>query len=328
LAERQGKLEEAARTLETLLEKHPEATGLYPRLLELLNRLKDDKRHAAWIQKWRQHDADDLQAASAEVKFLSKQDVGKARAAADAYVARQMQKTQVKAKALKGDAKDLEKRRQDLIDGTRRGLQYEMARAFFRGQALAEAEARTQTLLKELPDELALHLLLGDIHTLREDWPKAADVYAKLYAKDKNNFLAANNLAWVLARHLDQPAKALPIVQETRKGRFSQRLLPGDRLRPEFLDTLGLVYQKVNQAELYEDMRKIFEPACKRYSQDARMFLFLGHAYAGLHENAKARQMFESTIALAKSPLSPLSVSRQEEVIREAQLAVKKLDNP
>ena len=55
------------------------------------------------------------------------------------------------------------------------------------------------------------------------------------------------------------------------------------------------------------------------------MFLYQGYAFAGLAENTKASEMFQSAISLANEKNSTLSESQRANAIRDAEEARKKL---
>ncbi|MGH7224748.1 MAG: hypothetical protein ACRELF_16115, partial [Gemmataceae bacterium] len=120
--------------------------------------------------------------------------------------------------------------------------------------------------------------------------------------------------------------EALRIVQELRKGRFSHKPISGDRLRPGFLDTLGVVYTKMNKGALYGEMRDVFAAARQRYPHDPRMYMYLGHAYAGLLETDRAQQLYASAVEIArKKGQQYLSPEKCQAVIAEVEAAQKKI---
>ena len=152
-------------------------------------------------------------------------------------------------------------------------------------------------------------------------------MYGKILAKQKGHYLAGNNQAWLLATHLGDPAGAFEVLRGMRKGRFSGKPLPGDRLRPEFLDTIGAVYHKLGKPELFGEMRELFEAARRRYPQDPRMCLYLGHACAGLGDADRAGDLFTTAIDLAgPKGQSTLSQPERQEVIDGARAALTRLE--
>jgi Flp pilus assembly protein TadD len=168
--------------------------------------------------------------------------------------------------------------------------------------------------------------MLGEAYLSQSDWDKARSVYEKLHSLDKNHVTAANNLAWLLAKHANKAPDALAIVRELRMGRFSKKPISGDRLQPNILDTMGLVYTRMNQGASFTEMRDLFEAARERYPRDPRVYLYLAHAYMGLLDTDKADRLYSTAMDLARGPgLRMLSAQKCKEIIDEAQAAQKKL---
>jgi uncharacterized protein HemY len=137
--------------------------------------------------------------------------------------------------------------------------------------------------------------------------------------------VAGNNLAFLFVTEFGDVENARSIVDKLRLSRYGgDKKLPGERLNAEFLDTIGLIYKALNQPKEYTEMRALFEGAVQRYPYDPRMYLFLGHSYAGLQESAQAERMFNEAIRRAgqKNPLTP---EQRQHVIDEATAAKQKL---
>jgi tetratricopeptide (TPR) repeat protein len=329
---------EAVKTLETLLARHPAYAAAYALLVNLLEAQGEKDRARAWAAKWRKALPDDVLAAQAEVRQLAAAgQLADARKAADRFLQREVERAEKRAADMKfptgTDVKEAAGRRRDDVDATRREVRLQMARGFLQAGALAEAEARLRELLDQEPDLELPQLLLGQVYWLRHEWQKAADLYTRFLKKHQGHFEAGNNLAWVLAAHLDQPKRALDIAQKLRKNRFTDKDMAVDRLPPAFLDTLGVIYRKlgiiprkVDKPDVYPTMRDLFEAACRRYPRDPRMCLYLGLAYAGLEDRVKADRALATALDLAgPHAIGPLSPAQRQQVREEVRRALAKL---
>lgn len=211
-----------------------------------------------------------------------------------------------------------------MVDEARAAALLDTATAFFRGKSLDEAEARTLEVIKSNPKHVAALLVLGDLAIANKQWDKAVAAYRQVLAQNPRHFIAGNNLAWVLAEYKNEPVAALAVVEEIRKGRAGESPIGPERLPADFLDTIGVVYLKLNSSERFSEMRTLFEGAVKRYPGDARMHLYLGHARAANGERSKALESFDAAIRLAKAK-NGLPEDQKKTVIDAAEAAMKKL---
>jgi tetratricopeptide (TPR) repeat protein len=340
LLEREGKTGDAVKVLEKLLEKHPRESGGYAELLVLLERQGEKDKARGWAERWRKELPEDLSAAQAEVRQLAA--AGKAGAAVaagelfrDQAIEREEKKLS-SAKAPEGtDPREWERTQHAKIEALRETIEVAMCRALVAGEAGNEAEKWVRRLLEKKPDLAVAELLLGDIYMARKDWKRARELFTAM-GRHRNSpdavnnsawILAAGNLAWIFAVQSDDPAAAYAIVQEVRKGRSSGKPISGDRLNADFLDTVGIIYEKLNKTELYPEMRELFEAARLRYPNDPRVYLYLGIAYAGLQETAKAEEMLTAAVTLSgpqsKSNLKPEERAEVLERARRAQMKLK-----
>jgi len=224
------------------------------------------------------------------------------------------------------DAAEVAKQKQQMIDYADMSVAYEMARGFSQAQAWDEAEARVKRVLDKHPEFGMAQMMLGDIYLGRQLWDKARSQYEKILKDRPNDFVAGNNLAWLLAVRFNDVDGAYKLVQQLRKGQFSGAAVPGDRMNAEFLDTLGVVLRKVNTPEALADMRDVFESARRRYPTDPRICLYLGCAYAGLQQNGKAQEMFNLALNLAgPKAKNGLSAEQRQGVVQEVEQARKQL---
>jgi predicted Zn-dependent protease len=330
IEEIQGRTTDAMKTYEKVLEKNPKYGPAYGRLA-VLAAPKDRAGALTWIKKWQKELPDDLGGSQAEVWHLALEGkIPEARQLAETMIKARVKKFADELAARKPpagtDPKEWEKQIQKAIDDAPLELAVRFAQAFGQAQAWDEAEVWVKRVLDKRPDAELVLLIMGDIHVARKAWQPAVDAYAKVLAKNKDNAVAANNSAWVLAAKLNKPDEAYQIIQSFCLGRHSQKKMAGDRLRPEFLDTLGVIYQKLGKPELYPEMRDLFEAARKRYPSDPRVYLYLGNAYASLQERNKAQEMFLTATALSgPTAKNSLSVTERQEVLDAVKEAQKKL---
>lgn len=291
-----------------LLAKDAKLNEAYARMIPLLGKQGDKARAWEYLKRWRKEQPDNVAAAQAEVRLLAEdKQTAQARKLAESVV-----------RSSRGRASGASE--QAVLD-----LQLQMIAALSQGKAWSEAENWLTQLLAKDPDNVAILIRLGDVYLAQSSWDKARMVYEKILAKNKNAAVG-NNLAWLLAKHFNNPTEALRLVQEARKGPFSHKPISADRLRPEFLDTLGIVYTKMGNSSLYPEMRDLFETARQRYPHDPRIYMYLGHAYAGLLETERADRLYSSALEVAgKSGRSFLSSEKCDEVIAEVKAAQKKL---
>ncbi|MBI1915253.1 MAG: tetratricopeptide repeat protein [Planctomycetes bacterium] len=329
LEERAGKPAEAIKAAESLLEKYPDEALGYEILLRLLDRQGEKKRAGEWVARWRKRSPDSLGAASAAVYFFAvekKSDL--AQEAARHFVEEQEEKLLAKLRATpRPEAPaDWEKQQRARWEQRRVDIELQLTRRLLAGGAHTEAERWLRRLLDRYPDRTDVQILLADLAARRKDWGQARDRYRAVLNKDPRHTVAANNLAYILAKELGDAKEAYRLAQEMRKGRFSQKPLPGDRLSASFLDTLGVVYRKLNDPSKLEEMRDLFEAGRQQHARDPRMYLYLGHAYAGLGKPDKARELFDAAIALAgPAAKTSLGAADRQKVIKQAQAAQKGL---
>jgi predicted Zn-dependent protease len=299
---------EALAIYENLLRKGVKLSEAYARSISLL--LKQGAKDKAWdvVKRWRKEQPDDLAAVQTEVRLLAEN--GKSEQA------RKLAESVVHSYTERGDEKG---------DRSTLDLQLQMIAGLAQGKAWNEAERWLTQLLDKAPDNVAILIRLGDVYLAQSSWDKARAVYEKIWAKNRSAAVA-NNLAWLLAKHLDNAPEALRLVQEARQGPFSHKPIAVERLRPEFLDTLGVVYTKMGKASLYPEMRDLFEAARRRYPHDPRMYMYLGHAYAGLQETGQAERLYAMAVEVArKSGRQFLTPEQCQEVIAEVETAQKAL---
>jgi tetratricopeptide (TPR) repeat protein len=331
LDESRGRTADAVKIYEGLLDKDAKQVAAHGRLIDLLDKPDTRDRAREWLRRWRAALPDDARAAQVEIRLLaSAGKIAEARRAADQFIDAQLLREGERLESIKpaagADPKAVEKKRRELLDQARVNLRLVLTEGLKQAKAWDEAETWLRQILDNHPDhELAL-LQLGNVYLGKEAWAQARDVYERFWAKNKTNLLAGNNLAWILAKYLTNVPAALPIVQQVRKGRLSGKPISADRLPVYFLDTMGLVYTRTNTESLYAEMRDDFELARKRYPREPRVYLYLGHAYAGLRDADKAEKIYRKTLELLESADGKNMTSQErKELIAEVENARKKL---
>ena len=210
-----------------------------------------------------------------------------------------------------------------ILEAVRAASIINTASAFFRAKDYELAANRAEEVLRADRNNNAALLLLGDIAITTKQWDKALGIYRELLNQNKRHFVAGNNLAWILAEQKNDPLGALAVVEEIRLGVGNKPIDP-ERLPADFLDTIGVVYMKLNRSDRFQEMRSIFDAATKRYPGDPRMYLFLGQAQAALGERSKALESLDAATRLAGTK-NGLPAEQNKVVIQKAAAALQKL---
>ncbi len=98
---------------------------------------------------------------------------------------------------------------------------------------VAAVEVRLKTAIEAKPGSTILKLQLADLLDRRGQYPEAATLYRDVLAKEPNNFVAMNNLAWMLAHGGGNAKEALTHIEKA---------LAGMGRRADLLDTRGLIH--------------------------------------------------------------------------------------
>lgn len=128
--------------------------------------------------------------------------------------------------------------------------------------------------------------ILATLDDAKGDQGKAKELYQKTLQLNPNDFVAANNLAYLMIETGDNPDVALSLAQTAR------RLRPES---PETADTLAWVYfYKGN----YSQARDLLEDALKQDPNDASMHYHLGMTYAKLDNKQDAALHFKKAASI------------------------------
>lgn len=329
IAVRESRFADAIKVAEDVARLQPQSAAPYPVWIEALEKSGPaaEPEVLAKLREWRQKAPLDLDAATAAVRYAAKQGQrDEARQILDQFLA-QLDSLSAKTPPAPEGSSSVNSRPMATVA---------LARGLVQAGAFTEAEAWLQRVLDTDPTNEAAWILLGenqlaqllastDRNQRLHFATKARDAFAKVYQQSKGHLVAGNNLAWLLAGELNEPEEAYRILDEVRRNRFTQAPMPVEQLPIEVIDTLGVTYRAMRKPALAAEQRDVFEAARRRYPQDARVYLYLGDAYAALKDARKAEQMYASAIALASAPAARLSEAQKQRIVEAAQRGQQQL---
>ncbi len=320
-----GQWAQAAAIYQKLVQENPNDPTPRPLLIAALETAGQRDAALQQAREWLAQMPDNAAAARETIRLLALTG-NKAEAVqlADRFVSQQMAAAKKRLGEQQPPLPPAEQERQ--LDAARNELLLLVATAFHKGNAPEEALVRLREVTGRDPNHLGALLLLGEIALAAQRWDEAIAAYNAVLKSQPRHFVAGNNLAWILAEKLQQPDRALLIVQEIWKGRGGVKPVAPERLPAEFLDTIGVIYKKLNRTDLFAEMRTIFEAAVRRYPADPRMYLYLADAQAGLGERSKALENYDMAFRLAsgKTALPPDQVKMVLDGVAEGR---KRLQN-
>lgn len=140
------------------------------------------------------------------------------------------------------------------------------------------------------------HLFLGNL-TIKLGLPtrdmavltEAREHFAAIVASQPSNFIAGNNLAWLLADVFGDPAEAVEVA-ETVRGDATLEQLPST-----FADTLALAYRKANRNE---DALRLLQPLVAQRPTESLLQFQLGMTLAAENRAAEATKALEAALQL------------------------------
>jgi hypothetical protein len=221
-------------------------------------------------------------------------------------------------------------------------------KAFTDGEAFALAEEwltkRAEPLFVKLPEDVRKVNHIGYLNArgtlavrqgrkLKENSPErekfmnaAIQDYSDVLKEDPHDLVAGNNLAWLMVKEKNDPARALAVIEEVRKGKNSGQPITPERLSLELLDTMGVVYRANNMKT--ESLALFKEATRERYAHEPRLLFHLGMAQMMSPSSpAEAAGTLQKTINLAeerrKQTIDPQRKDQLAKVAAEA-LAAKK----
>lgn len=345
--EKLGQAGEAMAVCKQLTEQFPARSEGYLALARTLEKAKDYRTALGWVQAWRDRAPGDLPGLQMHTRLLVLSNQSQEAAnQAEQTIVRQLKELEERQAANPNqpanDAREaLVQREFELSHAISQG--FLSAMAFDRAQAWGQ---RALALAGQLPEakrrgEAArVEVVLAEVHLWRAqtessparkraEYDKAIDLYRSIYEKFPGNMTAGNNLAYLLAQERGEVGAALAIVKQVRQGRYSRKPLPGDRLPWDLLDTMGIVFRGARQ---YDEAVNLFTEAARRYTDEPRLYLHLGRAYAGMKQYRLAIDSLTRATRLAvdqaDSTRDPLRKAQLNAVAEEARQDQLKLRGP
>lgn len=135
----------------------------------------------------------------------------------------------------------------------------------------------------------ASHLQLAQMFENQGQYDKAVERYEAVLANDEANFVALNNLAFVLAEHMGKPEEALP---------YAQRAYLMTREQAQIGDTLAWIYHLLGDDRT---ALPLLEAAAKRVPKSAEIRLHLAVVQAALGDYAAAEASAVTALKLDAS---------------------------
>ena len=321
--EKLGQYAAARQTYEQTVQRFPNSGAAYAGWVALLHRQGDTAGALAVVKKWRGALPADMTAAQAEVRCLAL--TGQA---AETRAVRAQVHSAIQSRLLARKERVAEAEWPALTQHAEREKQAAtvmLAQGLIQGKAWEEAQIWLQTVLDITPDYEPALLALGDLHlerlaaaaapTERADAAQQARAaLSRVYQQRQGHLIAGSNLAWLYATELKNPEEALRLAQEVRQNRFTRQPQPVELLPAELLDTFGLVYAQLARPELQKEWRAMFETACRRYPQDARMAAHLAQACRAGGDAAAAAAHTATAKRLLGQPTSPLTPAQKQRV--------------
>ncbi len=336
LHEAKGERKEAEEIYTKFIDEHPKLNTGYLAMARLHERAKEYKEALGWVKKWRDKMpeevnginalvrvlAEDGQAAEAskEAEAFIKSEVARAKAAREEWEAKNPITEKDKDKA-KAEADERAKVREAVPESVGLTLALGFVGVFEQARAYAEADKwlseKCMPVLDKLPEDakkknhIALTMLRASIAMSRgrqlppKDPARAAlmdramKAYDEVYQQVPGDLVSGNNLAYLLVKEKGEPTRAVALVDEVRKGKYSRKPISPERLPLEFLDTIGIVY---HAAGMNQESLELFKQATdKHYTKEPRLIMYTGLAQEGLQRRADAIATFNLVVNLAET---------------------------
>ena len=150
---------------------------------------------------------------------------------------------------------------------------------------LPAARQAIQQAAKEYPDNVQVQQAEAVMLASRGEYDPAIAIFRRIVELDKNNALAMNNLATLLAEKPNQRGEALEYIE---------RAIEIAGRQPSLLDTRGTVLLKLGD---HQQAIASLEEATAGGSADARYYLHLAAAYQLAQRHADAQLMLDEARA-------------------------------
>jgi hypothetical protein len=265
-----GRTEEAKRVYQDLVKRHPKLSTGYLGLATMREHAKDLPGALEYVRQWRGQNPTDSRGLAAEVRLLVKSGkVDEANKTAEQFVADAMK------------AKDADEHAALLA----------VARAFASAKAYDQAEEWGRKAVaaadkKSRDAVIAAQMVVGNACMARAmteqgdarkaDVDKAVAAYQAVWTLVPGHRGAGIRMAYLQAKERKEGDAAYQAAQDARKGRYSQKMLGGDRLSVDETKSLGEIYRASKHAG---EATILLREAAKRYPQEPEVYLQLGLAY-------------------------------------------------
>lgn len=323
-----GERERAIELLEGLLKREPKYLNAYPLLVRMLNERNLGERAASWTATWLKAAPLDPAAVVESIRIdLVAGKVERATDAAEALIIESVDRADKMFAKVTGPGAEMLKANQ--LKAVHFAACLALAQAWQDANRLEGAEDFIGRCLKDEPKSLSARLLAAQNALASKDWPKARLRYEQILQDNKDHQIAQTNLAWLLADKLDEPLEGLKVIRNLVDNSSNSKSARIDRMSPDFLDVVGVVYLRAAQAsdekKLLVEMVKIFEGASQRFPDDPKFRLHLAEAYAGLAERSRALATFELALKLAEAGNGRFSTEARKEFIQRVTERINRL---
>ena|GEM_PF-3200287 len=173
-----------------------------------------------------------------------------------------------------------------------------LGRLFYTERAFEAAADWGRTALERASEDqqLSAHWLLGDVTLAmgeksgsQAEFLAAREHYQFVLKQQPQHLVAGNNLAWLLAHHLQLPQEAVAVVDRVRGG------APVQQLHPSFVDTLVSVYRANGKLD---EAKSILKIALEQHPAQAEFHFELGMVCLQQEQPAAARHSLSRALEL------------------------------
>ncbi len=160
-------------------------------------------------------------------------------------------------------------------------LQLQLAGIFEQTQQVERAEQLYQRILSSDPTFAPVHVALGTLAERRGNKGSARDHYQRALEHDRDNIIALNNLAYILADNFGEDRESLDYAMR------AYQLRPND---PRIMDTLGYILVKNERAQ---EAVNLLQQAHTLLPDIPVVAIHLAQAKIALGDKAGARDLLE-----------------------------------
>lgn len=157
--------------------------------------------------------------------------------------------------------------------------------------AIQTSENILEMVIDKYPDDISAMQGLAIIMHMTDRCKQAVKLNQQVLAKDPENIIIMNNLAWILCEEQGQYQQALELVE---KG---LNLTPG---YTDMIDTRGVVHYRMgNFNEAIQDFSRCLEMYPSGDPSLVASYFHLGKAFAGIKETEKALKNLRTSLDMA-----------------------------